>query len=93
MSNYFNNYGISDPKDILIKVIEKGIELMTPNIQEILFQSWQDYAKAVIKMYADNKNSQIYINYLQFIISISGLPPYEKLKTSIEYLMEIARKP
>lgn len=86
-NSYFNNYGIGNDTNAL----SKGIELMNPNLQETLFQSWQEYAKAVVKMYADNRNSQIYINYLTFIISISGIPPYQKLKSSIEYLMNIAR--
>lgn len=95
MSNYyykyFNNYGIGNDTSALFKVIEKGIELMTPNLKEALFQSWQEYAKAVVKIYSENKDNSIYINYLTFIISISGLPPYQKLKTSIEYLMNIVR--
>lgn len=90
-NSYFNNYGIGNDTNALFKVIERGIELMNPNLQETLFQSWQEYAKAVVKMYADNRNSQIYINYLTFIISISGISPYQKLKSSIEYLMNIAR--
>lgn len=91
MLSYFNNYGIDNDTNALLKVIEKGIELMNPNLQELLFQSWQEYAKAVVKMYANNRNSQIYINYLTFIISISGNNSYQKLKLSIEYLINIAR--
>lgn len=91
MLSYFNNYGIDNDTNSLLKVIEKGIELMNPNLQELLFQSWQEYAKAVVKMYANNRNSQIYINYLTFIISISGNNSYQKLKLSIEYLINIAR--
>ena len=78
-------------KNALFTVIERGIQIMRPDLPEILFQSWQEYAKSIIKIYSNTKDSTIYLNYLQFIISISTLTPYQKLKASLEYLMNITK--
>ena len=82
---------VKGTKGALFQVIEKGIQIMDPNLQEALFQAWQEYAKSIMKLYSDSKNINIYIGYLQFILSISTLTPYHKLKASLEYLMNITR--
>lgn len=90
----FNNYNNAGKYsvDTLMKVIDKGIELMSHNISLQLLQAWQDYSKTAVKMVSDNYDMNIYINYLNFITSILRFSPYEQLKMSIEELMNISRR-
>ena len=88
----YNNNPKKHAIDTLMRVIDKGIELMPQNIDYQLLQAWQDYAKTAVKIVADNYDANIYIYYLNFITSIIRFPPYEQLKMSIETLMDISRR-
>ena len=91
MTNYFNMFYNSDTK-ALFDVIQKGIDLMRNDLQENVFNAWQEYAKTVVKIYSQSRDMNIYIGYLNFILSIIGLSPYDRLRVSLDYLINIAKR-
>ena len=91
MTNYFNMFYNSDTK-ALFDVIQKGIDLMRNDLQENVFNAWQEYAKTVVKIYSQSRDMNIYIGYLNFILSIIELSPYDRLRVSLDYLINIAKR-
>lgn len=91
MTNYFNMFYNSDTK-ALFDVIQKGIDLMRNDLQENVFNAWQEYAKTVVKIYSQSRGMNIYIGYLNFILSIIELSPYDRLRVSLDYLINIAKR-
>ena len=91
MANYFNSYSNYDIK-ALFDVIQKGIDLLKKDLQENSFNTWQEYAKTVVKIYSQSRDVNIYIGYLNFILSIIGLSPYDRLRVSLDYLINIAKR-
>lgn len=89
-NQYWYNDSLAD-KNLIFNVIERGINILRNNIDEILYNSWQEYAKSAVKLYAERTNLFIYNNYLTFISTIINLPPYQKLKASLDYLLNMAR--
>lgn len=87
---YFPSNSYSD-KNLIFNVVQQGINIMRIDINDVLYNSWQDYAKAAVKMYAEKTNMYLYNNYLTFISTISTLPPYQKLKASLDFLLNMAR--
>ena len=82
---FYNNYDNFASKS-LFEVIDRGIDLMSKNIDYNLLQAWQNYVISVLNMISNRYGLNIYTNYLQFISSIINLPPYEQLKLSIQEL-------
>lgn len=83
--------------DAMLKVIDKGIELM-PRINQYplpqakdLLNSWQEYAKSVVKFVSDAYGKNIYLDYLDLMIKLTPYPPYEQIKQSISWLMELSK--
>ncbi|MBD5647536.1 MAG: hypothetical protein HDQ89_07945 [Desulfovibrio sp.] len=80
-------------KNMIFTVIQQGINIMRTEINNVLYTSWQDYAKSAVKLYAEKKNIFIYNDYLAFISSINNnnMTTYQKLKASLDFLLNIAR--
>lgn len=87
---FYNNYDNFASKS-LFEVIDRGIDLMSKNIDYNLLQAWQNYVISVLNMISNRYGLNIYTNYLQFISSIINLPPYEQLKLSIQELLNISK--
>lgn len=64
---------------------------MRDNLDEMVYNSWQEYAKTSVKLYAEKTHLFIYNNYLTFISSLIGGTPYQKLKASLDYLLNLTR--
>lgn len=88
--NNYNNYDNFASKS-LFEVIDRGINLMSKNVDNNLLQAWQDYVMSVLNMISNRYGLNIYTNYLQFRLSIMNLPPYEQLKLSIQELLNISK--
>lgn len=89
-----NNFYYSNNRfDIIINVVNKGLDILRNStlspINDVLVQAWQNHAKFMLKTYANN---DIYLEYLNFLVSIVYLPPREQLNQSISKLLELARR-
>lgn len=76
---------------ILIQVVEKGISLLKKDVDKELLKAWSDYTISTLEIICKNKNTNILIDYLTFLISISNLTPYEQLNKTIQKLLDIAK--
>ena len=93
MNNFslYNSFNSTNDKELILNVIQRGINLMTNNLDIMIFNSWQEYAKSAVKLYSEKRGFFIYNNYLTFISGILGLPPYQQLKTSLDYLLNMVK--
>lgn len=87
---FYNNYDNFASKS-LFEVIDRGIDLMSKNIDYNLLQAWQDYVMSVLNMISNRYGLNIYTNYLEFRLSIAHLSPYEQLNLSIKKLLNISK--
>lgn len=88
-SNYNNHDNFASKS--LFEVIDRGINLMSTNVDNNLLQAWQDYAMSVLNMISNRYGLSVYSYYLQFRLSITHLTPYEQLKLSIQELLNISK--
>ena len=89
-NNYYNHYNHFASKS-LFEVINKGIDLMSKNIDSDLLQAWQNYATSVLNLISNQYGLNLNIQYMQFRLSIINLSPYDQLKVSIQRLLDISK--
>lgn len=89
-NNYYNHYSHFASKS-LFEVINKGIDLMSKNIDSNLLQAWQNYATSVLNLISNQYGLNLNIQYMQFRLSIINLSPYDQLKVSIQKLLDISK--
>ena len=80
--------------DAVMNVIDRGINMLSSNLSEDMFQTWFKYSREILEIVTKD-NPALLINYLDFSIALSGsnsAPPYHKLKQCTEYLLEIAKR-
>jgi len=72
--------------------MDKGIELMADHPSNDIFDVWKDFAKITLQSYANLTGDYSLINdYLQFIISIYHLQPFDKFKLTVKKMMDYYR--
>jgi hypothetical protein len=78
--------------EYLSSVMDKGIELMERNPTNETFVIWHDYVKNTLQniAYAIG-NQELLQDYLNFMMNIMYLSPFEKFKMTIRKLLEYYR--
>jgi len=76
-----------------MKVVDRGISMMSSDLTEDMFQVWFYYSKDILEMVATEQPYML-MNYLDLNIALlkDNIAPNDKLKLCTEYLLEIAKK-
>ena len=86
----YNNYSYNNAKYI-IEAAEKGVELLSKNIDYSTLNIWRKYILSIINLVSKNTNKDIISIYMQFNLSIMMFSPYEQVKRTVEFLINIAK--
>ena len=90
-TNLPNNNNIDNVK-LLTDAARQGIHLMGKNIDYPLLATFQRYITTIFEVITYNTGIN-YINiYKQFIFSCSNLTPYEQVKKTVEFLIDVANR-
>lgn len=69
--------------------IERGINLLSKNIDYKILYAWQDYVIAVLDFLCNRYGGRISFDYRSYRIDIANLEPYEQMSSCIKKLIEI----
>jgi hypothetical protein len=77
----------------LNQVVEQGLPMMTDSLTESQYKLWEDYSKEVIQLATKDTGLQLYVNYLQLILNLSGkkLTPFQRLHYCLKYILEVMK--
>lgn len=73
-------------------VIQRGIELLKPELSVQVFSAWNDLVITVLQSIESDLCSGLTARYMNFVLALGlGMTPYERLRSCIEYLLTIPR--
>ena len=97
MSNYFNpnimsfNNFSNNNCQYVLEAAKKGTELLGKHIDYSTLSIWQNYVQSIMNLISRTSNTNYLNLYMQFNMSILMFPPYEQVKRTVEFLIDIAK--
>ncbi len=86
----FNNFSNNNCQYVL-DAAKKGTELLGKNIDYSTLSIWQRYVQSIMSLISKSSTTNYFNLYLQFNMSILMFSPYEQVKRTIEFLIDIAK--
>ena len=86
----FNNFSNNNCQYVL-EAAKKGTELLGKNIDYSTLSIWQNYVQSIMNLISRTSNTNYLNLYMQFNMSILMFPPYEQVKRTVEFLIDIAK--
>lgn len=87
---YFNGFSNNNCQYVL-EAAKKGTELLGKNIDYSTLSIWQNYVQSIMNLISRTSNTNYLNLYMQFNMSILMFPPYEQVKRTVEFLIDIAK--
>lgn len=87
---YFNNFSNNNCQYVL-EAAKKGTELLGKNIDYSTLSIWQNYVQSIMNLISRTSNTNYLNLYMQFNMSILMFQPYEQVKRTVEFLIDIAK--
>lgn len=81
----------NESSNLLADAAQKGIALLNKQIDYQLLNAFQSYILSVLNLVSQKMGMDYISYYNQFNLSISHIPPYEQVKRTIEFLLNIAK--
>ena len=80
--------------DALLEVVDRAIKMLPNNLDERMFEIWFNYSKEILGLIVKGGNPTILIDYLELSVDLlrKDLPPHYKLKSCIDFLLEVVKK-
>ncbi len=97
MSNYFNpnimsfNNFSNNNCQYVLEAAKKGTELLGKHIDYSTLSIWQNYVQSIMNLISKSSTTNYFNLYMQFNMSILMFPPYEQVKRTVEFLIDIAK--
>ena len=86
----FNNFSNNNCQYVL-EAAKKGTELLGKNIDYSTISIWQKYVQSIMNLISRTSNTNYLNLYMQFNMSILMFSPYEQVKRTVEFLIDIAK--
>lgn len=76
--------------DVLKAIVDKGINMMKPDLTEQMYQVWTDYARDMLKITDDYQLRNISISFSDLLMSFynTNMAPYQKLNYCVKFFLE-----
>lgn len=94
MFNYFNptfNNFSNNNCQYVLDAAKKGTELLSKNIDYSTLKIWQNYVQSIMNIISRSSTTNYFNLYMQFNMSILMFSPYEQVKKTVEFLIDIAK--
>ncbi len=100
MFNYFNPYNMyynnlnnnnNNNSQYILEAARKGTELLGKNLDYETLTIWQCYVQSIMSLISKTSNTNYLNLYMQFNMSILMFSPYEQVKRTVEFLIDIAK--
>lgn len=97
MFSYFNPNNMSfnsfsnNNCQFVLEAAKKGTELLGKNLDYATLSIWQNYVQSIMNLISRTSNTNYLNLYMQFNMSILMFPPYEQVKRTVEFLIDIAK--
>lgn len=86
----FNSFSNNNCQYVL-EAAKKGTELLGKNLDYATLIIWQNYVQSIMNLISRTSNTNYLNLYMQFNMSILMFPPYEQVKRTVEFLIDIAK--
>ena len=81
----------NESSNLLADAAQKGIALLNKQIDYQLLNAFQNYIISVLNLVSQKMGRDYISFYNQFNLSISHITPYEQVKRTIEFLLNVAK--
>lgn len=81
----------NESSNLLADAAQKGIALLNKQIDYQLLNAFQNYIISVLNIVSQKMGIDYISFYNQFNLSISNLLPYDQVKRTIEFILNIAK--
>ncbi len=89
--NNINTMSCSNNIMQILDVAKSGAELLKKNIDYSTLTIWQNYVQSVLKLVSQNSNKNYYDVYMRYRISMMIFSPYEQVRRTVDFLIELAK--
>lgn len=80
-------------KNTILQIVAKGLTITASSkVSDEQYNTWQNYAQAMLHICSYQYNPNIYANYLKVCTNALSLPSNnEKMRLCFNYLLEVAK--
>jgi len=91
--NSSNSILSQNARDIILKIINQGTNMMNCNTTDQQFELWTSYAKDMLDIAIKNDQLQVKTQFLEIVFSAqnANLQPFQKIHFCIQFLLNVLK--